>query len=165
MSALEACPSCQAPHSPGEAFCWMCHSRLWSGEAPAAAPKTAAAPPPPAPAPSPAAAPSARSSASFLDRWTQPVLVVSFILIMAGLMLDRQTGGAVLLLGLVPAVLVTALSGLRPAKRKPETAWEWVVFVAEKLASVVAIMLLAAFAISAALLMACFVILKALGMH
>lgn len=180
MSPLDLCPSCQAPHAPEEAICWMCGQKFWKDpNAPLASAITMSAPPPPAPAPEPRrpAAPrpfapppspeaveaSARESAAAMDRWTQPVLVFSFLLVLAGLAAGKGGGGALLLLGLLPALLVLALSGLKPTLKKPEGPLEWVVWAAAKLAGVVAVMILAAMAIAAALFMACMAILAALG--
>jgi hypothetical protein len=158
----------------------MCGHKFWKEpNAPRAAETPKAEPTPPAPVPAPAPVPrpfapspsaaeveaGARASSEALDRLTQPVLVVSFLLVLGGLTLtDKASGGALLLLGLVPALFVLALSGLKPTLKRPETPGEWMVWLATKLAGVIAVMVLAAVAIIAALFMACWVILAALGL-
>ncbi|MBI3563717.1 MAG: hypothetical protein HY079_00815 [Elusimicrobia bacterium] len=169
MSPLEKCPSCGAAHSPEESFCWMCHRRFWT-ETGAEPEKRAAPAPGPAPAPAPAppqapAAPPAAQSATFLERWTQPALIVAMLFVLGGLVAGRDKGSAFLAFGVLVALFVTAVSGTNASKKKPENAWEWVLKIARLLASAIAIMVLMAFAASVALLMACLVILKMLGYH
>lgn len=183
MTPLDLCPGCQAPHGPDEAICWMCGHKFWKEpNAPraAAAPEERAEPAPAVPPPPiarpgrrPFAAPpsaaaveaSARESAAALDRWTQPVLLVSFFLVLGGVAFsDKASGGGLLLLGLVPALFLLALSGMRPSTKKPETGMEWAAWVASKVAGAIAIIVLAGLAITAALFIACAVILAALGL-
>jgi hypothetical protein len=164
MSApdLDRCPSCQAPHGPGEAICWMCGFRLWmDGGSTPAAKASPASKPEPKPAPKPAPVYTAPKSIlpAVETRWTQPVLIVAFILILIGLPLGRGQGTVLLWLGLLPALFVTALAGFRPTPGEPLSAREKLERFITKLASVLAVMILTAVAIAIALAAVCFGIL------
>ena len=149
---LDRCPSCQAPHGPSEAFCWMCHHKFWDN--PAAQPK-----PQPQRQLAPADAPQPSALAS---GWTQPVLVVAFILILTGLATGRGAGTALLWLGLIPAFFVTALAGFRAPKTQPTTTWGKIERFVTKAASVVAIIILVIVGIIIALMAVCAAIFAAL---
>lgn len=138
---LDLCPSCQAPHAPNEAFCWMCGHKFWSD--PAAQPK---------PRQISADAPSSSASGS---RWTQPVLVVAFLLILTGLTTGHGAGTALLWLGLIPAFFVTALAGFKAPKTQPTTTLGKIERIVTKGASIVAIIILVIFGIIIALMSAC----------
>ncbi|MFI5346578.1 MAG: hypothetical protein ACHQ51_09415 [Elusimicrobiota bacterium] len=163
---LDRCPSCQAPHSPEEAFCWMCHRKFWSAAAKASDPKAD-----PAPAPKPATkwvpAPGAVPPSASRDAFTQPVLIGAFILILTGMALSTSTkssvGAPLLWLGLVPAFFVTALSGFRQPNKMPESLGGKVEWLLTKMASVVAVMILAGIAVSFALFAVCMALGFALG--
>ena len=167
--ALDLCPSCQAPHGPNEAFCWMCRRRFWDDRA--AQPKPRAPfpieePEQPSPAPklsapiSSAAAPI--SSAASGDRWTQPILIAGFILILTGLALGSSTGAIVLWLGILPAFFVTALAGFRTPKTSPKTFGEKLERGLTLFASVVAVMILAAAGLTFAMTAVCAAIVAGL---
>jgi hypothetical protein len=164
---LDRCPSCQAPHGPDEALCWMCGRKFWSDSP---APSKRNPPPPPieerrpAPRPNPLPRPAATPAASD-NSWTQPVLIVAFILILIGLALGGGTGSSLLWLGLLPAFFVTALSGFRSPKKKPETLLEMATWLVTKLASAVAVIILAGVAIVIALMAVCFALVAVLGHH
>jgi hypothetical protein len=161
---LDRCPSCQAPHAADEAFCWMCRRRFWDDRA--ALPKASAIPeraPEQRTAHVPQNAAALPPAAAREDFWTQPILVAAFILILAGLRLGSGDGTALLWLGLVPALFVTALAGFDRSKKKPETFWEKLQRAVTLLASALAIVILAAAAIAVALTAVCFAILAAMG--
>jgi hypothetical protein len=168
--ALERCPSCEAPHGPEEAFCWMCRRSFWDDRAlaPRPAPSTGreAEPSKTAPPPRPASAPAKPTPARPLaeDAWTQPVLIGAFILILAGLATGSGAGTALLWLGMIPAFFVTALSGFRPPKTQPKTFVEKLQRFVARFASVVAVMILAAAALVIALMAACFAVMAAMGL-
>jgi hypothetical protein len=124
-------------------------------EAPAAAPPRPAAPRP-APAKSPASA--------YSDAWTEPILIAAFILVLTGLGLGKAEGTALLWLGLIPALFVTALSGFRVPKTKPKTPLEKLRRGLTIFASGVAVMIIAAAAIAIALAAACAAIIGMLSM-
>jgi len=149
---LDRCPSCQAPHGPSEAFCWMCHHKFWND--PAAQPK-----PQPQRQPTPVDAPSPSALAS---GWTQPVLVVAFILILTGLTTGRGAGTALLWLGLIPAFFVTALAGFKAPKTQPTTILGKIERFVTKAASVLAIIILVIIGIIIALMAVCTAIYTAL---
>ena len=152
---LDRCPSCQAPHGPSEAFCWMCHHRFWSETA---APPQPRQRPVKTDAPKPAAPPPVELGSG----WTQPFLVAAFILILAGLTTGGGTGSALLWLGLTPALLITALAGIRAPKTEPTTTLGKIERFATKVASILLIMILVILAIIIALVAACFAIFAAL---
>ncbi len=149
---LDRCPSCQAPHGPSEAFCWMCHHKFW--DASAVQPKSE-----PQQQPAPADAPPLSALA---PNWTQPVLVVAFILILTGLTTGRGAGTALLWLGLIPAFFVTALAGFRAPKTQPTSTLGKIERIVTKAASILAIIILVIVAIIIALVAACFAIYAAL---
>ena len=96
---------------------------------------------------------------------TQPTLIAAFILILTGLAMGSGTGTALLWLGLAPAFFVTALAGFRQPKKKPRTFLEKLERFVTRFASVVAVMILAAAAITLALAAVCFAIIAAMGIH
>lgn len=165
---LERCPSCDAPHGPDEAFCWMCHQRFWDDNAPV---KRASAVPERAPGrriphiPQNAAAVSARDRVEDADRWSQPFLVFALLAIMTGLGLSSATGSALLWLALVPALFVTGLFGFRRPKTKPVTFGEKALAAVMLLANTVAILVLALIALVIALVAVCFAIMAITGIH
>jgi hypothetical protein len=146
---LDLCPSCQAPHGPGEAFCWMCHHKFWND--PAAQPK----PQHPPKAQPPAQTPSRFGSS---EGWTQPFLVAAFILILTGLAMGRGAGTALLWLGLTPAFLITAMAGFKAPKTQPTTTLGKIERFVTKAASTVAIMILVIIGIIIALMAVCLAI-------
>lgn len=156
-SEFDRCPSCQAPHAPEEAFCWMCHRPFWNDPAK----KTPAAASAPAPVPVPKTAPAPAPSASiFNDGWTQSVMIVAFILIITGLAQGSGTGTLIMWFGLIPAFFVTALAGFRAPKTEPTTALEKIERFVTKGASIVAMMILVIIAIILALMAACAAIIS-----
>jgi len=145
MTPLSVCPSCQAPHDPSEGICWMCGHKFWASPgAPEPLPEPVLVPRTPPPEPEKAR-----------DGWTQPILIVAFILILAGLALDSGTGTALLWLGLAPAFFVTALAGFQQPNKMPDGFAPKLLFILTKIASVLAIALLAAVAVSLSLAAAC----------
>lgn len=194
MSALPLCPNCQAPHDPSEAICWMCRHKFWAAPN---APKAIVEPPPPEPAPAeppppleppshepkrgpytrmPDPEPSWRFPSSGpaptpkveRDGWTQPLLIVAFILVLMGLVAGPQKGTALIWLGIAPAFFVTALAGFRQPKQAPDGFLAKFQYVLTKIASVIAIMILVVIAIMLALAAACAAIIAgfgALGSH
>ena len=141
---LDRCPSCQAPHGPSEAFCWMCHHKFWND--PAAQPK-----PQPQRQPAPVDAPPPPAG----SRWTQPVLVAAFLLILAGLTTGRGAGTALLWLGLIPAFFVTALAGFKAPKTQPTSTLGKIERIVTKAASILAIIILVIVGIIIALMAVC----------
>jgi|GEM_PF-2343116 len=181
MTALPLCPSCQAPHDPSEAICWMCRHKFWaSPNAPQALIETDATAdepaPPPEPRPAapmrpepkrgpytqmpPAQAPLHEAAA---DGWTQPIMIVAFILVLMGLFAGPQKGTALIWLGIAPAFFVTALAGFRQPKRAPDEFLPKLQYIITKIASVVAIIILVAIALILALAAACAAIIAGFG--
>jgi len=177
---LELCPNCQAPHGPEEAFCWICRRRFWDKPSPRptsdplaaafghAASRAADAPrrasnPLGAPPSSPPAGPLLLAASD--SRWTQPVLIGSFVLVMLGLFADSQGGvGTVLMsMGVLSALFVTALMGFRPKGAKPTTLRGRIERALTVAASTIAVMILAALALALAVGMVCLLILKMVG--
>ena len=151
--APDRCPSCDAPHGPGEAFCWMCHQRLWDGSEPSTNPLRK-------PSRALQAAAAVRDRLEDKDQWSQPFLVFALLAIMTGLGLSSATGSALLWLALVPALFVTGLIGLRrPKKAKPVTFGEKALAAVMLLANTVAILILGIMALIIALVAVCFAIM------
>ena len=185
-SGFDRCPSCGAMHAPDEAICWMCGRKVWTDRetsfAPVARPKVTpmrssayTEPPAPAPAPAPVPAPAVSApaaeapepggSAAADGRWTQPILIVAFILILTGLALGSGRGTALLLLGLIPAFFVTAIAGFRPAKKTPQTVAEKFERGVTLFASGIAVVIFALLAMTIAFLAVCTAIMFALSPH
>lgn len=163
---LELCPSCQAPHAPEEAFCWMCHHKFWrapSGEAvPDAAGHDGLSPVDPVP--QPAAAPVASEKAASDSRWTQPVLVGAFVLVLIGLTGGKGVAGLLLGVGQVIALFILAMQGFKKPAEKPQGFWPRFQRGVTVLASTLALMLLVAMALCIAGFMACLAIMGMMGM-
>ncbi len=149
-------------------MCWMCGWKLWSGSPAPAKPKLPALPaeerkPPPNPFPRPAAPPPAAAPAASDNNWTQPILIMAFVLILTGLAVGGGTGASLLWLGLLPAFFVTALAGFRRPKKEVVTLADKIEWVLTKLASTVAIVIIAAVAIVIALCALCAAIVGTLS--
>ncbi|MDE2511043.1 MAG: hypothetical protein KGL74_07970, partial [Elusimicrobia bacterium] len=130
---LNRCPSCQAPHAPDEAFCWMCHRKFWT--APAERPAAPAASKTSEPAPS-----SVAWTPNVNVPWMQPILIGAFLLLLTGVAVGGGRGTVVLWMGLLPAFFVTALSGFRQPKKMPDSFAGKVEWLLTKVASTVAVM-------------------------
>jgi hypothetical protein len=134
----------------------MCGHKFWAS--PGAPPPL---PEPPIPRESesapitPPPPPEAPRAEKARDGWTQPILIVAFILILAGLALDSGKGTALLWLGLAPAFAITALSGFQSPNTIPHGGLQKLQFFVTKLASVVAIVILAGVALTLSLAAAC----------
>ena len=178
---LDRCPSCNAPHDLQEAFCWMCHRKLYDlpvlqknfEPLPIPNPEPVAEPDPivppkqkPRPVLRPGLHPSTKTSQPHteLDGLTQPILIGAFILILAGLATGSE-GRPLLWLGLIPALFITAFTGLRNVNAKPQTVTEKIGWAITQFVGIVAIVILAALFIALAFYIALWAICgQVLGM-
>ncbi|MFI5346580.1 MAG: hypothetical protein ACHQ51_09425 [Elusimicrobiota bacterium] len=149
---LARCSSCQAPHAPDEAVCWMCGETFWDARGPREPKREAPAPPPASPIPP--LPPEKRGSGNAA---TRPVLIVAFVLVLLGAATSGGAQAVLMLAGLVPALIVTALSDFPGMKRAPNAGkgGRGMVFAAGTLLGIIALAALAFWAFLVAVLAVC----------